>query len=194
MIKIGLTGNAGSGKTTALEFFLSKGIDGISSDSINADLRSHCKYLSTALENMLNTKLADDNGLIDTALLRGVIFSSKSTQKHVEMLLHPIIMENIDLQIALLSQRAYCIIEIPLLYEADLLSQVDSVLLITADREQLLRRLTSRSQLTVDDATDILDNQMTDNHKFRCSNDIVLNDDTQENFLERLQTLHIRYS
>jgi len=188
MIKIGLTGNAGSGKTTALKFFLSRGIDGISSDSINADLRSHCKYLSIALENILNTKLAGDNGLIDITLLRGVIFSSKPTQKHVEMLLHPIIMENINLQIALLPQRAYCIIEIPLLYE------VDSVLLITADREQLVRRLTSRSQLTLDDATNILDNQMTDNHKFRCSNDIVLNDDTQENFLERLQMLHIRYS
>ena len=71
---IGLTGNAGSGKSTALNFFRSKGIDGISADAINADLRQHCQYLTIVIENTLKEKISCANGLIrDVADHRGLI-------------------------------------------------------------------------------------------------------------------------
>jgi len=194
MLKIGLTGNAGSGKSTAVDFFRSKGIDGISADAINLNLRNHCQFLTKLLENILQTRLSDKNGLLDAGLLRQIIFSSTSSQETIESVLHPLIIENIDLQLALLPDKHYCIIEIPLLYEADLISYVDSVLLVTADRKTLINRIKSRNHLTQQDAESILDKQLADNSKFPPSNDIVLNNDTQEVFQSHLNLLHHRNS
>lgn len=192
MIRIGLTGNAGSGKSTAVKFFLSKGVNAISSDSINSDLRHHCKYLAAALESILQARLSDNNGQINVALLRDILFSSKSKKICAEKLLHPIIMENIDLQVALLPRNIYCIIEIPLLFEANWLAQMDSVLLVTANERSLIAHLTTRC-LTEKEAMNILSKQLADRHKFQYSDNIVLNNDSREHFLESLRQLHARF-
>jgi len=189
---IGLTGNAGSGKSTALDFFRSKNIDGISTDTINADLRQHSQYLTIVIENTLQENISNDNGLIDTKKLRDVLFISKSSRAAIEMILHPIIMENVDLQLSLLPQNNYCIIEIPLLFEAGLLSCVDSVLLVASSRAELAERLNSRRQMTPGEIDAVLYSQLVDNKKFLPSNDIVLNNGTQEAFQECLDKLHHR--
>jgi dephospho-CoA kinase len=191
---IGLTGNAGSGKSTALDYFRSKGIDGISADAINADLRLHNQYLTIVIENTLQEKISDANGLIDTKRLRDIVFTSESSRTAIEMILHPIIMENIDLQLSLLPEKPYCIIEIPLLFEAKLLSLVDSILLVTSNRAELAERLRSRKQLSPVEIDTILDSQLADNNKFPFSDDIVLNNSTQEVFHKCLDQLHHRNS
>lgn len=191
---IGLTGNAGSGKSTALNYFRSKGIDGISADAINADLRQHSQYLTIVIENTLQKKISLANGLIDIKILRDIIFTSESSRTTLEAILHPIIMENIDLQLSLLPAKPYCIIEIPLLFEAKLLSLVDSILLVASNRTELAERLKSRKQLSPVEIDAILDNQLADNNKFLLSDDIVLNNSTQEALHECLDQLHHRNS
>ena len=191
---IGLTGNAGSGKSTALNYFRSKGIDGIGADAINADLRLHSQYLTIVIENTLHEKISDANGLIDTKILRDIIFTSESSRTVIEMILHPIIMENIDLQLSLLPEKPYCIIEIPLLFEAKLFSLVDSILLVASNRAELAERLKSRKQLSPVEIDAILDSQLADNNKFLLSDDIVLNNSTQEVFHKYLDQLHHRNS
>ena len=189
MIKIGLTGNAGSGKSTAIDFFQSEGIDVISTDEINSNCRRHGKFLAVLLEKILNTSLSDKNGLIDSEELRKIIFASRDSRRSIEILLHPLIMENVDLQLALLPENDYCFIEIPLLYEANLCAYVDTILLVTAEHEKLIERLNTRSMLTGPEAESVLQNQLTDNIKFTRSNDIVLNTDTQSIFKDCLERL-----
>ena len=102
MIIIGLTGNAGGGKSTAMAYFASQGIDGISTDAINAELRQHCTHLCQWLQKMVGTALCDDNGRLDSNALRQEIFTSQKTRRSVEHFLHPVIMQNVELQLAVL--------------------------------------------------------------------------------------------
>lgn len=191
---IGLTGNAGSGKSTALNFFTSQGIDGISVDAINTELRQHCPHLTVTLERMLGATLTGSNNLIDTRLLAQLIFSSDKARKTVEDYLHPLIMENLQLQLSVLAENNYCIVEIPLLFEAQLLATIDMVVLLTANREILVSRLTTRPAVSRDDADAILEKQLADIDKFQYSSDIVLNNDSQGALLQYLQKIHHRYS
>ena len=191
---IGLTGNAGSGKSTALDFFTAQGINGISVDAINTELRQHCPHLTITLERMLDASLTDSDGLIDTRLLGQLIFSSDSARETVERYLHPLIMENLELQLSVLSEKRYCIVEIPLLFEAQLLAYVDMVLLVTANKEILVSRLTTRPAITSDYAHAILEKQLADTDKFQYSSAIVLNNDSEEAYLQYLQNIHRRYS
>jgi|GEM_PF-4363451 len=191
---IGLTGNVGSGKSTALDFFRSKNANGISTDTINTTLRQNSRYLAVIIEDCLHKQVAGDSGLIDSHKLRDIIFNSRSAQMTVESILHPIIMENVELQLSLLPAKPYCIIEIPLLYEAKLASYVDSILLITTKHIELIERLGATRSLPPDKIEAILNSQLADSNKFLLSNDIVLNNSTQEAFFERLNQLHHRYS
>lgn len=190
MIRIGITGNAGSGKSTVIDFLRSQGMDGISADEVNQSCRKHSKFLALILGKSLKTSVSDSNDFIDSTKLREVIFSSKDKQQCVEIILHPVIMENISLQLSLLPQSDYCFIEIPLLYEAELCSYIDTILLITADREILAKRLSSRSKLTQREAESVLTNQLPDSIKFTHSNDIVLNSDTREALQSHLEHLY----
>lgn len=194
MVKIGLTGNIGSGKSYAFRFFLAKKISGISVDSINTELRNHCKFIATLLQKILRRNVLNKNELIDPTLLRRAIFSSRSARQDTENLLHPIILENLELQAMLLPENNYCIFEIPLLYEADLLATVDTVLLITADRTTLVRRLAHRDQLSPKEADNILDNQTADKNKFQNSDDIIVNNTTSEAFETCLNLIHKKYA
>ena len=103
-------------------------------------------------------------------------------------------MENVELQLAVLPEKAYCIVEIPLLFEADLLTYVDVVLLITADREILINRIAARTGLEEKEAIGILENQLADREKFQYSKHIVLNNDSREAFQADLEQIHLRYT
>ena len=194
MIKIGLTGNAGSGKSTAVDYFYSQDINGISTDEINAEIRQHSTHVCQWLQKLLATEICDDNGKIDSKLLRKEIFLSEQSRRLVEQFLHPIIMENVELQLAILPEKSYCIVEIPLLFEADLLTYVDVVLLVTTDRKILVERISARTGLGQTEAAGILENQLADNEKFQYSNHIVINNDTKEAFQGYLEEIHQRYT
>ena len=171
-------------------FFRSKGIDCISADTINTDLRNNCLFLAHIIEQVIQTSLSDNNHAIDTARLRNILFSSKSAQEKLETILHPLIMENIELQLSLLPIQDYCIIEIPLLFEADLLSHIDRALLVTANRGKLAERIRDRSQLTSNEAAAILDAQLEDKYKFSGSKDIVFNSSSPQAFHDCLDNLY----
>ena len=190
---IGITGNAGGGKSAAVSYFQSRGIGTISADKINTGLLMQCEFLPPAIEKILQTSVTQTDGSLDKSRLRDITFSSKQHRQKLEELLHPVIMQNISIQLALLPENRYCIIEIPLLFEAHLESRVDRVILITASRQTLLARLCSRNDSKQDIAESILDNQLQDNEKFSATDDIVLNTQDLDALHSCLDLLHNQY-
>lgn len=191
---IGLTGNAGSGKSLVASYFQSKGVPVISTDKINTSLLENSWAIVRNIESVSKTTVTNSSGDLDKNNLRNIVFSSSFFRKQLEQILHPIIMRNVALQLSLLSEHPYCIVEIPLLFEAGLENHVDRILLVTAKREILLDRLCDRSNISVDSAKSILRNQAQDNTKFGTSDDIVMNNldlETLYHCLERLHQLYI---
>ena len=190
---IGITGNAGGGKSAAVSYFQSRGIGTISADKINSELLLQCEFLPPVIEKILRANVTHRDGSLDKSRLREITFSSKQHRQKLEELLHPVIMENINIQLALLPENRYCIIEIPLLFEAHLESRVDRVILVTASREILLTRLCSRNNIKQDIAESILDSQLQDNEKFFATDDIVLNTQDLDALHTCLDLLHNQY-
>jgi dephospho-CoA kinase len=190
---IGITGNAGGGKSAAVSYFQSRGIGTISADRINTELLEQSEFLPPAIEKILQTRVTHTDGSLDKSRLRDMAFSSKQHREKLEELLHPIIMQNVSIQLALLPENRYCIIEIPLLFEAHLESRVDRVILVTASREILLARLCSRNNIKQDIAESILNSQFQDNEKFFATDDIVLNTQDLDTLHTCLDLLHNQY-
>ena len=62
MVIIGVTGNAGGGKSAAISYLQGKGVDAVSADSINANLLKHSQSLILSIEKTLQHQLTGDDG------------------------------------------------------------------------------------------------------------------------------------
>ena len=191
---IGIKGNAGGGKSLAARYLQSKGVPVISTDAINASLLQSCRSLVDSIESLSKTRVTNGNGNLDTDVLRKLVFSSKQYRKELEQLLHPVIMDNVALQLSLLPPHPYCVVEIPLLFEANLTECVDRIMLLTARPEVLLTRLCERNNIDLNSAELILQNQSQDNTKLGSSDDIVINNSDLATLYDHLDRLHHQYT
>jgi dephospho-CoA kinase len=190
---IGITGNAGGGKSATVNYFRSKGIVCIIADDINAELLQQSRFIGHTIEKISRLRIINPDGSLNKTILRDLVFSSTTFREQLELLLHPIIMDNIALQLALLPEQPYFIVEIPLLFEAALTDRVDRIILVTADHKILLKRLCIRNSISRDTAESILDIQLEDSQKIPASDDIVLNNQGFDSLHNQLDLLHSQY-
>ena len=190
MIIVAITGNAGSGKSTAVNHLLGLGASSISADAINTRLLLDSPFLAKFIEKALDQIFTNTDGSLNTASLRQTVFSSVSARNKLEQIMHPVIMDNIELHLSLITDNDYCLVELPLLFEANLQDSYTHILLITASQNNLASRLCDRPGITPQSANSILDNQLADSQKFKHASDIVLNNKDQSDLFQYLNDLH----
>src|ERR1700761_4347883 len=115
MLKIGLTGGIGSGKSTVAAMFEKKGILVIDADLIAREvLEPGQPAYEMMIQHFGKSILDDSQKHIHRQKLRNIIFSDPSEKIWLEQLLHPIILELMKVR-AELAVSPYCILMIPLL-------------------------------------------------------------------------------
>ena len=187
-----LTGNAGSGKSTLARLFQALGIDVISADDINRQIIRSSPFIAKWISRATQQQLVA-NTTLDVDKLRTLLFESEKLRTIVERTLHPLILENINLQRSLLSNKPYCILEIPLFFESEYAyPDIDSILLVTAPEDTLVQRISSRRKYSSKLARQLLNTQLTDRNKFLSSNDIVVNSGNPDALSRIVTNLHHR--
>jgi dephospho-CoA kinase len=193
MLKIGLTGGIGSGKSTVSDIFTRLGVPVIDMDVI---ARQVVEPGSPALDQITKTfspAILKADGSLDRHLLRQRIFESDTERKKLETILHPLIRAETERRIAEL-QVPYCIIVIPLLAESGLESLVDRILVIDVPESVQLARLMSRDNINKPEAQKILKSQTTRQHRLRIANDVIRNDGNLDLLKKQVHRLHEQFS
>ena len=126
--------------------------------------------------------------------LRGIVFADTEAKKTLEDILHPLIREYMNQQLAHLPETTpYCIKSIPLLVETRQHDTVDRVLVIDCDEQQQLQRLMQRDNLSSEEALRIIQTQVSRAERLQYADDIIDNTDQQENLEQQITDLHHRY-
>ena len=118
MYAVGLTGNIGAGKTTALQYFKELGAMVISADDIAKKLTQPNTTPFNAIIDYFGKKILTKHGEIDRKALRNRIFNEKKDRVWLENLLHPLIRQSIESHLKK-HHEPYAVIEIPLLTDKD---------------------------------------------------------------------------
>lgn len=189
-LKIGLIGGIASGKTTALDFFKSEGIETFSADEIARQLTQMNNPCFEAILSHCGPEFLLPNGELDRTLLRQKIMIEPSFKTWLESLLHPLIQEVLIKNI-LECTGPYCIVEIPLLKEKNRY-HLDRVLYIKSSESEQKKRLESRG-LSKEHIEGMLKLQIPEQHRNQLADDIIENNSTYENFLKKLQAIHQQY-
>ena len=192
MLRVGLTGGIGSGKSTAAALFAGHGVPVIDADEIARQLVTPGQAAYKQVLKTFGSGIVATNGKLDRDRLRHIVFADPEQRKRLEAILHPLVRREIQQQTQRL-QTPYCIIVIPLLIEADQRDLVDRVLVIDTDETLQLQRVAGRSQLTEDEIRKIIGTQLSRNERLRYADDVILNNTDLAELRANVDTFHERY-
>ncbi|MHB1660877.1 MAG: dephospho-CoA kinase [bacterium] len=179
MVKIGLTGSIGSGKTTVLNLFKNYGFLTINLDEeakkiIKKNSLAYKKIVDFFGKNILNNDYE-----IDRKILAGIIFSDFSKKKVLEDIIYPSLETNIDRMLEK-SRGAAVIIEGAVIIESGYYSNLDKTVLVTCDFSKRVKR--SYKKFDFEDFIKRDRNQLSEKEKIKKS-DFILNNNYGLKFL-----------
>lgn len=195
MLKIGLTGGIGSGKTVASDAFQALGITVIDTDIIAREVLTTNHNLLKQLAAAFGGDILDTDNKLIRHKLRDIAFSNAANKQTLDNIMHPAIRQaTLDkIKETEHQQEHYCIIVVPLLIETGFIELVDRVLVVTAPLERKLEWLEKRSQLNPSEAQKIMSTQTTDKEKIAAADDVICNDKDIHDVQTTVAELHKKY-
>lgn len=195
MLKIGLTGGIGSGKTAVSDSFDKLGASVIDTDIIAREVLTGDHSLLKKLSSSFGSDIFDENKQLIRSKLRDIAFKNKVNKAQLDSIMHPAIRQATLEKIKHIESKGtpYCIVVVPLLIETGFIKLVDRVLVVTAPHERKLKWLKKRSQLDKVNAEKIMSAQSSDIEKLKISDDHIHNDKDIQRIFEQVKKLHQKY-
>ncbi len=210
MFVVGLTGGIGAGKSIVAELFRAQGVPVLDADVIARELVQKGKPALTRLVALFGREILDDNGALNRARLRALVFGDAAVapgvlppatlahpcaawRRQLEALLHPLIHEEMQVRLTQL-KTPYCIVCIPLLVETGWTASVQRVLVIDAPEELRRRRVVARDGLSAAEFNAILAAQAGRDERLAAADDVIVNDGGRDMLKQRVGELHRHYS
>jgi len=192
MLRIGLTGGIGSGKSTVAELFADLGVPVIDTDRIAHELTAPGSELVRLIGEMFGSGTVATDGTLDRTGVRRIIFADAAKRHQLEALLHPRIRSR-TLELMAQLRGPYCIVVVPLLLEAGWQSLVDRVLVVDTPPELQLHRTLQRDARPVEEVRAIIAAQIPREMRLDAADDIVINDADRDKLAAQVEALHQKY-
>ena len=166
MMKVGVTGGIGSGKSTVCRLFAQKGIAVYDSDAAAKRLMQE--------DGALRRQLAGRDGQLDRAYLAGIVFADPQALADLNALVHPVVMRDFDAWAAR-QEGSYVILESAILFEAGLEGSVDKTVAVLAPRELRIERTCRRDGCGADQVVRRIAAQLDDDALSARADYVVVN-------------------
>ena len=198
MIKLGVTGGIGSGKTSVCKVFGILGIPVFSADAEAKEIMEVDSDIILKL-NAITGKDLYINGMLDRAELAKLIFNNRTILNEVNSIVHPAVFSKFC-EWAKKQESPYIIMEAAILFESGGSKIVDRVLTVTAPVEERIARVVTRSGITREEVVERMRNQMSDIERIKQSDYIIDNSENEmiipailnihNNILKSVQTIN----
>lgn len=177
MLKIGVTGSAGSGKSLVCEGFRRIGLITLNCDEIARQVVEPGRAAYNQVVEAFGTKIVAPDRTLDRPALRRMIVTTKGSREKLESILHPIIIsETVRLMDeAVFSKQKSCAVEVPLLFELGMENLFDVVVVVTAEDSALVDRIAGRDGVDRESAQKLLAIQMPQAEKVQKADYVIEN-------------------
>ncbi|MDH5611632.1 MAG: dephospho-CoA kinase [Gammaproteobacteria bacterium] len=193
MLKVGLTGGIGSGKSTVSEIFSNLGITIIDADRIAHQLMQSGSDSFNDIRQLLGDEFININGELDRKKIAQTIFSNPQKKIALEKILHPRIKQYLLQEVERFNSKSYIILEIPLLLESQFTDLVDRIIVVDADDDIRIQRTKQRDNRTEEQIRCIMNHQIDRDHRLQQADDILNNNGNIEDLRKAVTLLHHKY-
>lgn len=187
MLKIGLTGGPGTGKSAVLKFIQTHGIKSVSSDKIVRDLQKPKGAISKKISKIFGSNFLKSNGELNREKLRKLIFGNPKKRRKLEKIVHPEVIKRIKEIIKKLEDKRekVALFELPLLFESKVEHLFDLKLLVFASKNMQIERLTKRDRISKQDALRMINSQIPLSEKKKMADYIINNNGNLRDLKEK---------
>ncbi|HEY6926352.1 MAG TPA: dephospho-CoA kinase [Steroidobacteraceae bacterium] len=191
-LRVGLTGGAASGKSTAASFFAALGAPIIDVRQLALDAGNSAQPSLRRLVARFGSSILTRSGHLDPSALRDIVFSQPKARADLQILTHPALGAVVEARCAEVG-GPYQVLIIPRLIENNLAQHFDRILVIDCTAEAQVRRLRAREGLTLAQAEARLHSEASRAASLKAAHDIINNDDNIEAVQEQVAALHVSY-
>jgi dephospho-CoA kinase len=178
-LRLGLTGGIGSGKSTVAALFQSHGASVVDADAISRGTTATGGTAIGALALAFGQGIIGEDGGLDRAAMRRLVFSNPQAKLMLESIVHPLVGQEIARQAqATLDAGARCIVfDIPLLVEStQWRTRLDRVLVVDCLERTQVRRVCARSGLDAAEVEKIISAQAPRKRRLTAADAVLFND------------------
>lgn len=186
MLKIGLTGGIGSGKTTVAKIFEVLGIPVLYADDVAKELMNNDVALKQNIKLHFGEQAYQDN-LLDRKFLAKAVFNNPDKLNLLNSFVHPVTIAYAADWMKT-QDAPYCIKEAAILFESKSHIGMNHVIGVTAPEELRIKRIIERDNITEEEVRQRMSRQMNEKEKMSFCDLVIIND--EEQFLTK-QTLAI---
>jgi dephospho-CoA kinase len=191
MLKIGITGCIGSGKSTVSKIFAQLGAPVYDADSRAKALMIKSTPLVQGIIDLFGMEAYDADGILNRSHISSKAFEDKSLLDSLNALVHPAVFKDFD-DWCEEQHSSYVIKEAALMFESDSYKQLHEVIVVTAPEELRILRAMTRDHITREAVLSRMKNQMTQEEKLARANYEIKNNE-EEFLIPQVLKLHQQF-
>ena len=192
MLVAGLTGGIGCGKSAASECFTSLGVPVIDADLVARQVVEPDSEALNRIADHFGHHLIREDGSLDRAALRRIVFDNERERGWLEALLHPLIREHILDTLEQLDEagHAYAVLASPLLLETDQHLLISQVIVVDVPEQTQIERTMRRDDIDEAQVRQILAAQMTREERLQQADFVLDNSGSPAELKQAVNALH----
>lgn len=179
MLKIGITGGIGSGKTTVCKVFELLGIPVFYADDIAKSIMHTDPILKSDILRTFGEDSYSKSGELNRAYISEIVFNDKDQLEKLNSLVHPAVFRAFDNWVLEQTKAPYVIKEAALLYESDSYKMCDQSILLISPVESRINRVKARDGISTEDVLLRMNRQFSDEQKMKFADHVLINDEKQ---------------
>ena len=188
---IGLTGGIGSGKPTVAKMFGALGVHWVDADIVAREVVEPGTPALGKIAEHFGAEILQDDGQLDRAALRTIVFKDPNEREWLESLLHPTIRDELARQLQPENYHLpYVLLVSPLLLETDQHTLASRAIVVDVPVETQIERTMSRDNNDRDQVERIIAAQMPREHRLGRADHIIRNDRPLPEVEQQVQELH----
>ena len=195
VLKVAVTGGAGSGKTTVCKRLKELGVKVISSDALAREAVAKGSPAYKNIVNYFGEKVLISDGNINRQMLRRTIINDDVARLALERFIHPEISKLMQRKTAKAEEDGdrVVLIEVPLLFELGLEGQFDVVVVVSTDFELRVKRLMDRDNISREEAENLLNVQMPNKDKVERAEFVLTNEGSKDQLKKSVDLFYKKF-
>ena len=179
MLKIGITGGIGSGKTTVCRVFELLGIPIFYADTVAKLIMNTDPALKEEILKTFGEKSYLMDGELNRSYISSIVFKNEFELNKLNALVHPAVFRAFDKWLAIHHDAPYIIKEAALLFETKSYTMCDLSVLVVSPEALRVKRVIARDAISQDEIALRMKRQLSDEQKMKLADHILFNDESR---------------
>lgn len=189
MLKIGITGGIGSGKTTVSQLFELLGVPVFYADDEGKNVMTKDPGIKQAIQESLGLDAYFADGTLNRKYIASIVFHDENKLQQLNSLVHPAVFKSFEKWAQSYRNVAYVLKEAALLFEANSYKMCDYTILVTAPLETRIARVIKRDGVSRQQVESRNEKQFTQEQKLAFT-DFIIDNSGNELLIPQVLTMH----